>query len=72
MHPKRPLLEDDSEKVNKLSQSQIIVYGDLEKFDVVGADKNKGAFISPILKSIVSIPIQKHIENLFPMKEIEL
>ncbi len=30
------------------------------------------AFISPILKSIVSIPIQKHIENLFPMKEIEL
>ena len=38
-----------SEKVNELSESQDIIYGDLENFNVVGADKNKGAFISPIL-----------------------
>ena len=38
-----------SERVNKLSESQKIIYGDLEHFDVVGADKNKGAFIPPIL-----------------------
>ena len=44
-----PQLVEVSERVNKLSQSQSIVYGDLEKFDVVGADKKKGAFISPIL-----------------------
>ena len=38
-----------SEKVKQLAQSQDIVFGNLEKFEVVGADKNKGAFIPPIL-----------------------
>ena len=38
-----------TEKVNQLSKSQEIVYGSLEEFEVTGADKNKGAFISPIL-----------------------
>lgn len=35
--------------VLELQKSQPIVYGDLENFEVVGADKNKGAFFSPIL-----------------------
>lgn len=35
--------------VELLAQSQSIVYGDLDNFEVVGADKNKGAFFSPIL-----------------------
>ena len=38
-----------TEKVLQLAQSQEIVYGSLEEFEVTGADKNKGAFISPIL-----------------------
>ena len=42
-------LTEVSEKVKQLAQSQDIVFGSLEKFEVVGADKNKGAFISPIL-----------------------
>ncbi len=37
------------DRVKKLSASTPIVYGDLEKFEVVGADKAKGAFMSPIL-----------------------
>jgi oxepin-CoA hydrolase/3-oxo-5,6-dehydrosuberyl-CoA semialdehyde dehydrogenase len=37
------------EKVLQLSKTQKIVYGDLENFTVTGADKNKGAFMSPIL-----------------------
>lgn len=37
------------EKVMQLAQSQQIIIGDLEKFEVVGADKEKGAFISPIV-----------------------
>lgn len=37
------------ENVELLSKSQSIVYGDMENFDVTGADKNKGAFFSPIL-----------------------
>jgi oxepin-CoA hydrolase/3-oxo-5,6-dehydrosuberyl-CoA semialdehyde dehydrogenase len=38
-----------TEKVQQLAKSQEIVYGNLEEFEVTGADKNKGAFISPIL-----------------------
>ncbi len=38
-----------SEKVQELSKTQEIVFGNLDDFDVKGADKNKGAFISPIL-----------------------
>ena len=35
--------------VELLAESQEIVYGDLDKFDVTGTDKSKGAFFSPIL-----------------------
>lgn len=35
--------------VLQLQKSQSIVYGDLDEFEVIGADKNKGAFFSPIL-----------------------
>jgi len=41
--------EEVREKVLALSKSQEIVFGDLNNFDVVGADKEKGAFLSPIL-----------------------
>jgi oxepin-CoA hydrolase/3-oxo-5,6-dehydrosuberyl-CoA semialdehyde dehydrogenase len=37
------------EKVEALAESQNIVYGDMDDFDVTGADKEKGAFFSPIL-----------------------
>lgn len=37
------------EKVLQLAKSQEIVFGDLESFEVTGADKSKGAFMSPIL-----------------------
>ena len=35
--------------VEKLMGSQEIIYGDLDKFEVLGADKSTGAFFSPIL-----------------------
>lgn len=37
------------ESVELLAKSQDIVFGDLDNFEVVGADKDKGAFFSPIL-----------------------
>ena len=40
---------ESKEKVLELSKTQEIVFGDLNNFDVVGADKEKGAFLSPIL-----------------------
>jgi len=42
-----------TEKVQQLAQTQEIVFGSLEEFEVKGADKNKGAFISPILFKIM-------------------
>jgi oxepin-CoA hydrolase/3-oxo-5,6-dehydrosuberyl-CoA semialdehyde dehydrogenase len=37
------------EKINILRKSQEIIFGDLENFEVVGADKSKGAFLPPVL-----------------------
>lgn len=37
------------EKIDLLKKSQKIVIGDLTNFEVVGADKNKGAFLPPIV-----------------------
>ena len=38
-----------AEKVFQLSKTQEIVFGDISNFNVTGADKDKGAFMSPIL-----------------------
>ena len=35
--------------VEELAKSQTIVFGDLDNFEVLGADRNVGAFFSPIL-----------------------
>lgn len=37
------------EKVNQLALSQKIVFGNLDEFNVIGADAKKGAFMPPIL-----------------------
>ena len=45
----RTQVERVSESVAELCKSQKIVYGDMENFEVHGANKNAGAFFSPIL-----------------------
>jgi len=42
-------VKEVKERVLQLSESQEIVYGELNQFDVMGADKEKGAFMAPIL-----------------------
>jgi oxepin-CoA hydrolase/3-oxo-5,6-dehydrosuberyl-CoA semialdehyde dehydrogenase len=42
-------LKEVTEKVVQLSKTQEIVYGNMDTFEVSGADKNKGAFMPPIL-----------------------
>ncbi|MEN8957597.1 MAG: phenylacetic acid degradation bifunctional protein PaaZ, partial [Flavobacteriales bacterium] len=42
-------VKEVTERVNQLAKSQEIVFGSLSDFEVQGADKNKGAFFSPIL-----------------------
>ncbi|MEZ5018237.1 MAG: phenylacetic acid degradation bifunctional protein PaaZ [Flavipsychrobacter sp.] len=41
--------EEVLEKVQQLSKSQEIIIGDIEQFEVVGADKKKGAFLPPLV-----------------------
>jgi len=41
--------EEVKERIEELARTQTIVIGDLEKFEVVGADKNKGAFMPPVV-----------------------
>jgi oxepin-CoA hydrolase / 3-oxo-5,6-dehydrosuberyl-CoA semialdehyde dehydrogenase len=42
-------LKEVKEKVEQLSKTQKIIIGDFEKYEVKGADKNKGAFMPPII-----------------------
>ncbi len=42
-------LNDVKEKVKLLQSSQQLVYGNLDEVTLLGADQNKGAFMSPIL-----------------------
>lgn len=41
--------EEVLEKINELKATQEIVIGDLDNFEVTGADKNKGAFLPPVV-----------------------
>lgn len=41
--------EEVLEKIKELNATQEIVIGDLENFEVRGADKNKGAFLPPVV-----------------------
>ena len=41
--------EEVKDKILLLSKSQDIIFGNLSNFEVVGADKEKGAFLPPIL-----------------------
>lgn len=67
------------QRIIELQQSSNIVFGDLEQFDVVGADKNKGAFLAPIL-FLNENPLQEEgshtieafgpVSTLMPYKDI--
>lgn len=68
------------ENVELLAKSQKIVYGNLDEFDVVGADKNKGAFFSPILfynddpytkTDVHNIEAFGPVSTIMPYKELE-
>lgn len=68
------------ENVELLKKSQEIVFGDLDNFDVVGADKTKGAFFSPILFrnndpmnriDVHSIECFGPVSTIMPYKDID-
>ncbi len=42
-------LEEVKSRIHKLAESTSMVIGDLDNFEVMGADKSKGAFLAPIV-----------------------
>jgi len=68
------------QQMEKLMQSSRLVYGDLDNFEVIGADKNKGAFMSPVVL-LNEKPLQQHgshtieafgpVSTLMPYKNLE-
>jgi oxepin-CoA hydrolase/3-oxo-5,6-dehydrosuberyl-CoA semialdehyde dehydrogenase len=61
------------EKVNELARSQRLVHGDIDQFNVVGADAKKGAFLPPLLFRNDN-PFEKtachHVEAFGPVSTI--
>lgn len=66
--------------VEKLQDSQKIVFGSLDDFDVIGADKDKGAFFSPILfrnenpfeyRDVHSIEAFGPVSTIMPYKDLD-
>lgn len=68
------------EQVEKLLKTCNLVYGDLENFEVKGADKEKGAFLSPLLlrndhpfdsMDVHSIEAFGPVATLLPYKDLD-
>jgi len=68
------------ESVECLAKSQEIVFGNMEDFEVMGADKEKGAFFSPILfrndQPLIATDVHEieafgPVSTLMPYKDLE-
>ncbi len=73
-------LKEVKERVMQLKKSQEIVFGDIDNVEAKGADKNKGAFISPILflnkdpfknQDVHNIEAFGPVSTLMPYKTID-
>lgn len=72
-------LSEVKEQVQKLLKTCNLVYGDMENFEVRGADKNKGSFLSPLLlrndnpynsMDVHSIEAFGPVSTLLPYKDL--
>ena len=68
------------ERVEELLQTQELVYGDLDNFEVIDADKNTGAFMAPILmrndkpfenQAVHNIEAFGPVSTIMPYKDLE-
>ncbi len=69
----KPQQEKVRQQIEKLMESSRLVCGDLDHFEIIGADKNKGAFMSPIVL-LNEKPFEQHgshtIEAFGPVSTI--
>ncbi len=73
-------VEEVKKHVSELLQSAQLIYGHFENFDVIDADKNKGAFLSPLLllaedafgaEEVHSIEAFGPVSTLMPYRNID-
>ncbi len=73
-------IERLQENVERLKKQQEVVYGDLRDFDVVGADREKGAFVAPLLfrnsdpfkhTDVHEVECFGPVSSLLPYKDLE-
>ena len=73
-------VEEVKKHVNELLQVSQLIYGDLENFELIDADKNKGAFLSPMLllsedpfnaEEVHSIEAFGPVSTLMPYKGLD-
>ncbi len=73
-------VQEVKERVAELRKTADLVYGDLEKVDVLGADAEKGAFLSPILllekdpyknQAVHEVEAFGPVSTIMPYKSIE-
>ncbi len=76
----RDQIDRIKENLDLLIKDTPIVYGDMENFEVIGADKDKGAFFSPLLllnddpfKKLVSHEVEVFgpVSTLMPYKNLD-
>lgn len=69
----KPQQQKVRQQVEKLLESSRLVYGDFDNFEVIGADKQKGAFLSPLVL-LNEKPFERHgshvIEAFGPVSTI--
>ncbi len=76
----REQLADVLEKVQEISRNAELVVGSMDQFEVVGADKAKGAFLAPLLfradnaltaQAVHTIEAFGPVSTLMPYKDLE-
>ena len=76
----KPQQQKVQQQIQKLLESSRMVYGDLENFEVIGADKYKGAFLAPVVL-LNEKPFEQHgshhieafgpVSTLMPYRSME-
>lgn len=73
-------VEEVKQKIRELTQTADMVYGSLDKIDVLGADFEKGAFLSPVLllekdpmknRAVHEIEAFGPVSTLMPYKDLD-
>jgi oxepin-CoA hydrolase / 3-oxo-5,6-dehydrosuberyl-CoA semialdehyde dehydrogenase len=76
----RKQVDEVKERINMLLKEAHMVYGDMESFEVIGADRDKGAFLAPMIlrlddplnnRAVHEIEAFGPVSTIMPYKDID-